>query len=792
MTDLNALVRKMDLDEKIAQLNGMILPALFSIRQQPSVDLSTEEGRKAAFFVDVDKIAELRPHGLGHLSLSWMLPLPADGLRRVFADVQRKAREVSRFGIGALIHAEGLNGLVHGTGIQFPTAWAQAATWMPDLIGRSTALTSAQFRDYGIQVCFSPVLDLARDPRWGRVHETFGEDQELAAQMGVAFIRGIHGSEGDTGVLATGKHFLGYASSDGALNQARTSLGRRQLTDEYAVPFRRAIDEAGLGIVMNSYNEIDGVPAAANRWLLTDLLRDRLGFRGLVVSDYDAVTMLHSVYHTARGQREAAAQAVSAGLDVELPADESFHKLREAVEAGLIGEEAIDTAVGRVLAVKRAVNLVPGHLSRRRLRTPEPLDRPTVDAVGREIAEHAVTLLQNDGTLPLRTGAKVAVVGHLANELRIHFGAYTDVANAEIPLAMQLIKSGQVPGIDPEKYIFTELFNTRIPGIGPRFETQTREQYPDTPTLLGALTAVPGLDVTFVDAGSPDATGSVDAETVLDAVRGADVVVAVVGERTGWAGEHTAGEGQNSARLLLPGDQHELVSVLARAEAPLVTVLVTGRPLVVPDIAEASAAVLLAPLLGAHGPAVVADILTGAVEPGGRLPSTFPRHVGQIPLHHNHPYGSGYSHPTGRRTRYNDLDRGPLYPFGHGLGYADLHVTLQDATLSDDGTEVVVRAWTANRGDRGGSTVVQVYARDEHGSVVRPVRQLLAFQRVVVPAGDSVETVLRAPLTRLFYTLPDGTRGMEDGDVTVLVGTSSEQIAGSVTLTVSAQRAETG
>ncbi|MFF8450000.1 glycoside hydrolase family 3 N-terminal domain-containing protein [Streptomyces leeuwenhoekii] len=787
MSDLSALVRKLDLDEKIAQLHGMIFPELFSMRQDTDVDLSTEEGRTTAFFVDTDRIANLRPHGLGHLSLAWMLPLPAGELRRVFADVQAKAREVSRFGIGTLVHAEGLNGLVHGTGIQFPTAWAQAATWMPGLIRRSTALTSAQFRDYGIHLCFSPVLDLARDPRWGRVHETFGEDQELAAQMGVAFIRGVNGPEGNSGVLATGKHFLGYGSSDGALNQARTSLGRRQLTDEYAVPFRRAIDEAGLSVVMNSYNEIDGVPAAANRWLLTDLLRGELGFTGLVVSDYDAVTMLHSVYHTARDQREAAAQALSAGLDVELPADESFRKLREAVEAGLVSEEAVDTAVGRVLDVKRDLGLVPDYVPRRRPRAPEPLDRTTATAVGREIAEHAVTLLQNDGTLPLRPGTKVAVVGSLADELRIHFGAYTDVANAEVPLAMQLIRSGQVPGIDPEKYIFTELFNTRIPGIGPRFEAMTREQYPDTPTLLGALSAVPETDVTFVDAGSPDTTGPIDADAVLGAVRDADVVVAVVGERTGWAGEHTAGEGQTSARLRLPGNQHELVSVLARAGVPLVTVLVTGRPLVVPDVAEASAAVLLAPLLGAHGPATVADVLTGAVEPGGRLPMTFPRDVGQIPLFHGHPYGSGYAHPTGRRPGYNDLDSGPLYPFGHGLGYADLQVGLEDAALSDDGSTVTVRTRTTNNSDRDGSTVVQVYARDEHGSVVRPVRQLLAFARVTVRAGRSAETVLEAPLERLFHTLPDGARGIEAGDVTVLVGTSSEQIAGSRTLTVPAR-----
>ncbi|MET9970897.1 glycoside hydrolase family 3 C-terminal domain-containing protein, partial [Streptomyces sp. NPDC006356] len=414
-----------------------------------------------------------------------------------------------------------------------------------------------------------------------------------------------------------------------------------------------------------------------------------------------------------------------------------------------------------------------------------------VAAVGREIAENAVTLLQNDGTLPLGPGTKVAVVGSLADELRIHFAAYTDVANAEVPIAMQMIRSGQVPGIDPEKYIFTELFNTRIPGVGPRFEALTCEQYPDTPTLLAALRSVPGLDVTFVGTGSPDATEPIDADAVTAAVRDADVVLAVVGERTGWAGEHTAGEGQASARLKLPGNQHELVSVLAGAGVPLVTVLITGRPLIVSDIAEASAAVVLAPLLGAHGPSTVADVLTGTVEPGGRLPMTFPRHVGQIPLFHGHPYGSGYGHPTGRRLGYNDLEGGPLYPFGHGLGYTDLQVELLEARLSDDSETVTVRTRTTNQGDRDGSTVIQLYARDEHGSVVRPVRRLLDFARVAVPAGSTVETTLEAPLNRLFYTAADGTWGLEAGDVTVLVGTSSEQVAGTHTFTLPALGAGT-
>ncbi|MEV0621842.1 glycoside hydrolase family 3 protein [Nonomuraea sp. NPDC050404] len=469
MTDLDTLVRKLDLDEKIAQLHGLILPALFAPGSGPG---------GPALTIDADRIPLLRPHGLGHLSLSWMFPLGQDGLRNAYTAIQAKARELSRFGIGVLIHAEGLNGLVYGGAAQYPTAWAQAATWMPELIERSTTITSAQFRDYGIHLCFSPVLDLARDPRWGRVHETFGEDPELAAQLGAGFIHGIHGRGLDSGVLATGKHFLGYGHSEGGLNQARTSLGRRTLADEHALPFRRAIEEAGLSVVMNSYNDIDGIPVAANRRLLTDLLRDQLGFTGLVVSDYDAVTMLHAVYHTARDRAEAAAQAVTAGLDVELPADESFSRLREAVENDLVSEEAVDTAVRRVLEIKQRLDLIPGLAAGRPLRPPTAPDGAAAAAIGREIAEHALTLLQNDGTLPLRPGTKLAVVGDLADELRIHFGAYTDVANTEVPPAAQMIRTGRVPGIDPDKYLFTELFQTRIPDVRARWETMTREQYP--------------------------------------------------------------------------------------------------------------------------------------------------------------------------------------------------------------------------------------------------------------------------------------------------------------------------
>ncbi|WKX06322.1 glycoside hydrolase family 3 protein [Streptomyces sp. NL15-2K] len=238
------------------------------------------------------------------MSLAWFLGHDAESLRRALADIQDAVRQASPFGIGALVHNEGINGFLHASGSQFPTAWGQAATWDTELIQRASAVTSAHMRHAGMHLLFSPVMDINRDPRWGRVHETYGEDPELVAQVSVAFVRGVQGADRDPGVLAVGKHFLGYGASEGGLNTVITQLGRRAMTDEYE-PFRRSLTEAGLCAVMNSYSEIDGIPASANRWLLTEFLRNTLGFEGLVVSDYDAVNLLRTAYRTADHQGPA-------------------------------------------------------------------------------------------------------------------------------------------------------------------------------------------------------------------------------------------------------------------------------------------------------------------------------------------------------------------------------------------------------------------------------------------------------------------------------------------------------
>lgn len=783
MTTVDHVLERLTLDQKIAQLQGLTPYELIDqagageIPQDADIDLT------AGIPFDLALIPTLRPHGVGHLSLAWTLDADIDRLRSYIDAFQRHAAEVNPLGIGTLIHGEAVNGLVHDQADQFPTPWGQAATWEPRLTTLIAEHGARQARALDMNAVFSPVLDVARDIRWGRVHETYGEDPELITRMGLGFINGIHGPGRDSGVYATGKHFLGYGSSIGALNQAGTQLGRRELRDVYAEPFRRAIAEAGLQLIMNSYNEIDGVPAAANTWLLQDLLRGDLGFEGLVVSDYDSIAMLWKTQRTAATPADAAIQAFNAGMDVELPGNTTTATLRERVEAGDLKEQVIDASVRRVLQVKSDLGLVPAVRPRTRIANPKPVDHSEATQLSRDVASKAITLLANDGVLPLDTkSTTVAVTGPAADAIRIHFGAYSSVANQEMPMAMGQIMGGAIPGVEPSLEVFTDIFQVRLPGIDPLFEASARKLHPRSQTLADALKTInPAIEHHAF--GSMDENPALDEADIAAAFTGTDTIIVAVGERTGWVGTHTAGEGRTAANPTLPGNQTALIQLLKNLGKRVITVLVSGRPLLIEPVHSASAAVLLAPLLGpAAGPAI-ADAIFGIQEPEGRLPSTFPRHLGQVPMYHGHPIGSGYDHPTLHRYGYTDLlVNTPLYAFGHGLGYTTYSAKITNADILNGA--IHVRGTIHNTGKRGGSTVVQLYARDEVATVVRPVRQLLDFKKINL--GEQEDTVVdfQIPLSRLAYTMPDGGRELEPGTITIMLGFASDDIRDTATVEV--------
>ncbi|MFD0685959.1 beta-glucosidase family protein [Actinomadura fibrosa] len=771
--DIRTLLSRLSLEQKVAQLGGLMLPDLLA----PASD-----GGEVTYGIDIGRLDVLRPHGVGHLSLAWFAGGDEASLRRNLADVQTGVRERSE-GIGAMVHFEAANGPMHDAAPQFPTPWAQAASWDPGLIRAMNEVTASFMESVGVHVVFAPVMDVARDPRWGRTHETYGEDPELVARCSIAFVRGIQGDDDTAPLLATGKHFLGYAVTEGGLNRAATQLGRRALADEYAEPFRRAIAEAGLALVMNSYSEIDGVPAAANRWLLTDLLRTELGFTGTVVSDYDSVKMLQTVHRTAATTAEAAVQAVTAGVDVELPGSETYPALAQEVREGRLDESVIDEAAARVLQTKARLGLLPPRTPSSAPSRPEPtVDREAAAAVRRTMAERAVVLLTNDGTLPLTAGRRrIVVTGPAADELRIHFGAYSAVSTAEMRLGATALRSGEIPGIDPKNYVFTDIFTTRMPGLEPRFEAEARRLHPEAPTLLDALRDEQA-HVTHLPFGGFGDDAVLDAAAVRAEVTPDDLVIVAVGERTGWVGPNTAGEGQSTAEPRLRGDQEDLVRVLAETGATVVTVVVSGRPLLLGPVVEASSAVVLAPLLGEEAAAAVTAVLFGRVNPSGKLPSTFPRSHGQVPLYHGQHHGSGLGHHAG----YNDLDQQtPLFAFSHGLSYTTFDLKLHTMTSTFDASgRITATVDVSNTGSVAGSTVVQLYARDEVSRVVRPARQLLDFARVTLEPGASATVELSAPAARLAYTGIDDVRRVEAGDVTLMAGFASDDVRAETRITI--------
>lgn len=758
---IEGILRKLTIEQKLAQLSGLSVTDLLAA--------SLDE----RFEIDPSRLPSIRPHGVGHLSLAWFAGNDDDSLRTNLTRIQDAVRELTPFGIGALVHFEAINGLVHHTAPQFPTAWAQAGTWNPELVRQAADVSGRKMAELGVHLAFSPVMDLARDPRWGRVHETYGEDRELVAQMSVAFVQGIHGGDEPLRAFATGKHFLGYGASEGGLNQAATQLGRRALVDEYAEPFRRAIREAKLNLVMNSYNEIDGIPAAADPWVFRELLRGKLGFEGLVVSDYDSIDLLKSVYHTASTDAEAAAQALRAGIEADLPGGNCFSALTTAFDDGLLDEAVVDEALTHTLRLKQKLGLITGFSALTYSRPKK--DTTNEDQLRGTIADQAIVLLGNGGALPLAPEARIVVTGPGAHELRLHFGAYTSASSIEMQLGSKALLDGKIPGIDPTDFSFTDIFQARMPGIEPMFEDATRQIHPNALTPWDALKArFPNAE--YLPLGDlSDADADLGLATARKRVEAADAVVAIVGERTGWVGNNTAGEGQSTSEPRLPGNQEALIRALAATGTPVISVIVSGRPLLLEQVAKYSAAVLLAPLLGEEGGRAIGDVLVGTVNPSGKLPSTFPRNAGQIPMYHGHKFGSGYDHPTGIRHGYNDVaSQTPLYAFGHGLSYTTFDLQLNRAAAGTESLEAEVVI--TNTGNRDGIATVQLYARDEEATVVRPVRQLIAFTRVRLTAGESQSVTLNAPMTRLFYTLPDGRRGLEAGRVTLLGGFASDDL----------------
>jgi beta-glucosidase len=749
------LLAVMTLDEKLAQLGSAWI-----------FQLATADG------LDLARAEPLLADGIGHVTrLSGASSLGAAAAARLADELQHHLRERTRLGIPAIVHEEICSGLMAREATVFAQAIGVASTFRPE---HNRALADAvrqQMRAIGAHQGLSPVLDVCRDPRWGRLEETYGEDPHLVSRMGVAFVQGLQGDGLADGVVATAKHFVGYGASEGGLNWAPAHLPERELRDVYLRPFEDAARDGDLASVMNAYNELDGIPCAANRWLLHDVLRGEWGFAGTVVADYFAVNQLHQYHHVVDTPEAAAATALHAGIDVELPGTDCYGApLRRAIERGAIDVTDVDAAVARVLATKFRLGLFERpfadhdriHLA---TRSPDQLQ------LARTIASDSLVLLKNDDVLPLATAGfatpTIAVIGPNAASRRGLLGDYTYVAHVES--LTEVLRSGR---------------NVFAMPVEDGVDLDGATDLGHVPTVVEELRARFGdervVDVAGCAVADDDRSGFDDA---VAAAATADVAVLVMGDLAGLTNDCTSGESRDVASLALPGVQEELVLAVAATGTPAVLVLVAGRPIGTPAVHDAAAAVLMAWLPGEQGAAAVADALTGVVSPGGKLPVSYPRSSGQIPVFHGHKVSGGRSHWKGA---YVDLSNEPIYPFGFGLSYSTFALDVEplaECTVGP-GETVEVGATLANVGDRTADEVVQLYSRDPVASITRPVRELQAFERVTLAAGERVRLTFRVPVEALGFTGRDMTYVVEPGVVQFLVGTSAAdtQLAGHVVI----------
>ncbi|MEV5530322.1 glycoside hydrolase family 3 N-terminal domain-containing protein [Streptomyces prunicolor] len=718
------LLARMTLEEKTAQLYGVWVGAA------TDGDGVAPLQREMTSDYDWD---ELITRGLGQLTRSFgTAPVDPELGAQALARAQRRIAAAGRFGIPAVAHEECLAGFTAWGATAYPVPLAWGASFDPGLVEEMARHIGADLRAVGVHQGLAPVLDVVRDPRWGRVEETIGEDPYLVGTIGAAYVRGLESA----GVVATLKHFAGYASSVGARNLAPVRAGVREFADVVLPPFEMALREGGARSVMAAYNETDGVPASADPGLLTQLLREDWQFTGTVVADYFAIGFLETLHRVAGSPAQAAQAALGAGIDVELPTLKCYGKpLVEAVRAGEIPEALVDRAARRVLLQKAELGLLDEDWS------PEPTGRIDLDstanrALARQLAEESVVLLDNpDGLLPLTPDARIAVVGPRAADALAMLGCYS----------------------------FPSHVGTHHPEVPMGI---------DIPTVLESLRAeLPDAKVTFAegcDVSDPDTSGF---EEAAARAAEADVCVAVLGDRAGLFGRGTSGEGCDVADLQLPGVQADLLDALVSTGVPVVLVLLTGRPYALGRWQGQLGAVVQAFFPGEEGGPAVAGVLAGRVNPSGRLPVSVPHAPGGQPWTYLQP-------PLGLADEVSSLDPTPLYPFGHGRSYTtfawEVTETAEPEIATDGSYDLAVTV--RNTGDRAGAEVVQLYLHDPVASVTRPDVRLIAYQRLELAPGEASRVTFHFHADLSAFTDRSGRRVVEPGVLELRLGVSSAEV----------------
>lgn len=740
----DALIPLMSLEEKVAQLVGLWVRDASGDAVAPHQDdMSTDSSWNKAI-----------QHGLGQLTRPFgTAPVDPVTAARTLRESQAQIVAASRFGIPAQVHEECLTGFTAWKATVYPTPLGWGASFDPELVEEMARQIGCSMRAAGVHQGLAPVLDVTRDYRWGRTEETIGEDPYLVGTVGAAYVRGLESA----GIVATLKHFVGYSASRAGRNLAPVPVGRRELADVLLPPFEMALRLGGARSVMNSYAEIDGVPVAADEAVLTGLLRDDWRFTGTVVSDYYAVRFLQTLHGVAADAADAARLALRAGIDVELPDRDAFGApLLDAVRSGAVDEELVDRALRRVLAQKAELGLLDAEWERvpdgaQRLR----LDDETGRDIALRLARESVVLLRNRDVLPLAAHQRVALVGPVADDPMAMLGCYAFPAHV---------------GPHPEHGLGVEIAS---------LHEALRQVAPN-------VTYVPGCAITGDDtSGIPAAVAAAEAS---------DVCVLAVGDRAGLFGRGTSGEGCDAGDLRLPGVQPDLVRAVLATGVPVVLVLLAGRPYALGPEVEAAAAIVYGFFPGQRGGQALAEVLTGIVNPSGRLPVSVPREANSLPATYLSP-------PLGHRSKVSSIDPTPAFPFGHGLSYttfdwSDAGVASPDAP---DGSaswpvegEVSVHISVCNSGSRAGTEVVQLYLHDPVAQVTRPVMRLVGWARVALRPGEGARVTFAVPADVASFIGLRGARVVEPGDVQLRLARSSGEVVASLALRLVGQERTIG
>ena len=736
-----ALLKQMTLDEKIGQI---ICPLGWPMYEKVSED-SVAISDKYRDFID-------NQHG-GMLWATfradpWTQKTLETGLNPTLAAktyniLQRYAIEHSRLGIPVILAEEAPHGhMAIGTTV-FPTGIGMASTWDTELITQVGRAIAQELRSQGAHIGYGPVIDLAREPRWSRVEETFGEDVCLTSAMACAMVSGTSPKHNgyEQGVVSTLKHFVAYGIPEGGHNGNQSFVGERELRENFLPPFQAAIEEGAMS-VMTSYNSIDGIPTTTNSHLLKDILRNEWGFDGVVVSDLCSIDGLAGSHRVAKDLQQAGEQALTAGVDVDLGAG-CFAQLAESVRSGRISEKALDEAVGRVLLCKFRFGL---------------FDHPFIDenaaevrssehiALARKVASESIVLLENNGVLPLRKGVKIAVIGPNADNMYNQLGDYTAPQERS---AISTVLDGIRNKAGAANVIFSK-------GCAIRDESSA-----DIPA---AVRAAKSADVSVVVVGGSSAR---DFRTKY-----IDTGAAVTGDEA--VSDMEAGEGFDRSTLTLLGKQQELLEAVRAVGKPMIVVYIEGRPLDKDWAKARSDALLTMWYPGQEGGAALADVLFGDANPAGRLPVCVPRSVGQLPVYYNRKSPAGHD--------YVEQPASPLYPFGYGLSYTSF--TYSDLSVEVEGATAKVSLSVTNSGAMDGDEVVQLYLTDIQASVARPQKQLRAFRRVHIPAGGSVRVEFTLGEKDFALYDRDMNYTVEPGDFIIGIGASSEDIRLSEKITI--------